>query len=168
MVAIATPMDKELAELNRKIGTTLVAYGDERTRNFMRAKQVAAETASAPALADRLAYNAKSGVAVQGGGELLDALASGKLNFETLQKDQLPADWRKLDDAELKAEVVKKQTERTELQAQIQKLSQDRDVYIAQEQKRLAVMGKADSFDEKVATAIHAQAAKKGIDYSTR
>ena len=168
MVAIATPMDKELAELNRKIGTTLVAYGDERTRSLVRTKQVAAETASAPAVADRLAFNAKSGVAVQGGGELLDGLARGDLKYETLQKDKLPADWRKLDESELKAEVAKKQTERTELQAQIQKLSQERDQFIAQEQKRLAATGKADSFDEKVSAAIRTQAARKGIVYATK
>jgi len=29
MVAIATPMDSELTELNRKLGKTLVAYGAE-------------------------------------------------------------------------------------------------------------------------------------------
>lgn len=167
MVAIATPMDKELTELNRKIGATIVAYGDERTRSIVVAKQAAAETASAPALADRLSFNLKSGVAVQGEGELLDSLTSGKLKFETLQKDHLPAEWQKLDDKQFRATLTRKQTERSELQAQIQKLSQDREAYIAQEQKRLAGAGKPDSFDEQVATAIHAQAARKGIAYGT-
>ena len=54
------------------------------------------------------------------------------------------------------------------MQAQIQKLSQERDQYIALEQKRLAATGKADSFDEKVNAAIRTQAAKKGIDYSVK
>ena len=168
MVALATPMDKELAELNRKIGTTLVAYGDDRTRSFVRSKQAASESAATPALADRLSFNAKSGVTVQGGGELLDGLARGDLKYETLQKDKLPADLRTLDATELKAELAKKQTERTELQAQIQKLSQARDQYIAQAQKRLAATGKADSFDETVNAAIRAQAAKKGIEYNAK
>ena len=168
MVAIATPMDARLAELNRKIGTTLVAYGSVAQRSAMFSKQAASEAAPAAAAADRLSYNAKGGVAVQGEGELLDSLASGKLKVETLKKDQLPADLQKLSDPELKAEITKKQTERTELQAQIQTLSKAREDFIAQEQKRLAVGGKTDSFDQKVADMIHAEAARKGIDYSAK
>ena len=44
-------------------------------------------------------------------------------------------------------------------------LSQDRQDYIDAERKRQATAGKADSFDEKVAQAIRAQAAKKEINY---
>ncbi len=167
MVAIATPMDKELAELNRKIGTTLVAYGSTRERSFVLAKQAASESAAPAAVADRLSYNAKTGVAVQGGGELLDTLNSGKLKLAEVKKEQLPAEWQKLDDAKLRAEVDKKQKERTELQAQITKLNQDRDQYLAIERKKLAVSGKADSFDEQVANAIRLQAARKGMTFSS-
>jgi hypothetical protein len=87
------------------------------------------------------------------------------VKLETLKKDELPADWQKLNDSELKAEIEKKQKERAELQAKIQKLSKDRDDYITGERKRLAVAGKADSFDDKVAQAIRTQAAKKNIVY---
>jgi Tfp pilus assembly protein PilN len=57
----------------------------------------------------------------------------------------------------------KKQKERAELQAEIQKLSKERDDFLAQEQKRLAAGGKADSFDQKVTALIHAELTKKGI-----
>jgi Mg-chelatase subunit ChlD len=165
MVAVATPMDAKLAELNRKIGTTLVAYGSSSERHYLYAKQAASEAAPAAASADRLSFNAKAGVAVQGEGELLDSLANGKLKVESLKKDQLPAELQKLNDKDLKAEIEKKQKERTELQTEIQKLSKERDDYIAQEQKRLAAAGKTDSFDQKVADMIHTEAAKKGIRY---
>lgn len=165
MAAIATPMDAELAELNRKVGTTLVAYGDVAARRSLTAKQVAAEAAPASVSADRLAFNARYGVAVQGEGELLDSLSSGKVKLTEVKKDQLPTEWQKLSDAELKAKIEKQQKERAELQAQIVKLSKDRDNYIAQERKRQATVGKSDSFDEKVAQAIRTQAAKKGIEY---
>jgi flagellar capping protein FliD len=70
-------------------------------------------------------------VAVQGEGELLDSLSSGKVKLTELKKEQLPAEWQKLDDAELKAKIQKQQKERAELQAQIVKLSKDRDDYVA-------------------------------------
>jgi hypothetical protein len=166
MVAIATPMDSELADLNRKLGKTLVAYGAESVRRAVATKQLAAETAPASVAADRLAFNARAGVAVQGEGELLSGLSSGKVKLESLDKDQLPAELQKLDTNELKAEIGKKQTERTELQARIQELTRERDNYIASERKRQAELGKGDSFDEKVAASIRAQAARKGIEYA--
>ena len=166
MTAIATPMDAKLAALNREVGTTLIAYGSASSRSAVFAKQAASEAAPAAASADRLAYNAKSGVAVQGEGELLDSLAAGKVKLETLKKDQLPSDLQKLDDIQLKAEIAKKQAARSAMQAEIQKLSKERDDYIAQEKKRLATGGKVDSFDQKLADMIHAEAAKKGIQYA--
>jgi hypothetical protein len=165
MVAIATPMDSELADLNRKLGKTLVAYGAESVRRAVATKQLAAETAPASVAADRLAFNARAGVAVQGEGELLGGLSSGKVKLESLDKDQLPAELQKLDTNELKAEIGKKQTERAELQARIQELTRERDNYLAAERKRQAELGKGDSFDEKVAASIRAQAARKGIEY---
>lgn len=165
MVAIATPMDMELARLNREIGTTLVAYGSASVRREVAAKQTASEAAPTAVTADRLAFNAKSGKAVQGEGELLDTLASGRLKLADVKKDKLPAEWQKLDAAGLRAEVAKKQQERETLQAQIVKLNRERDDYISAERKKLAGSKKMDSFDEQVATSIRAQAAKKGISY---
>ncbi len=165
MAAVATPMDAELAELNRKVGKTLVGYGDERARRFVSAKQVASETAPASVAADRLSFNAAYGVAVQGEGELLDELKTGKTKLESVKKDQLPAEWQKLSDADLKTEIEKKQKERAELQTRIQELSKKREDYMAQERKRLTADGKTDSFDAKVAETIKAEAARKGIAY---
>jgi hypothetical protein len=165
MAAIPTPMDGELADLNRKLGATLVTYGGAGARRAVASKQLAAEAAPAAVTADRLAFNARSGVAVQGEGELLDGLNSGKVKLESLKKDQLPPDLQKLDSDELKAEIGKKQKERAAVQEQIQKLSKEREEYIAAERKRQAAQGKGDSFDEKVAANIRAQAARKGIEY---
>jgi hypothetical protein len=165
MVAIATPMDSELADLNRELGKTLVAYGAEPARRALASKQLAAESAPASVAADRLAFNARYGVAVQGEGELLDSLSSGKAKLESLKKDQHPPELQKMDDQELKVEIAKKQTERAELQKRIQKLSQQREEFVTAERRRLAEQGKGDSFDEKVAASVRAQAARKGIEY---
>jgi hypothetical protein len=168
VAVIATPMDARLAALNREVGTTLVAYGSASARREVFAKQAASEAAPAAASADRLAYNAKSGVAVQGDGELLDAINTGKVKLESVKKDDLPADLQKLDDKQLKAEIDKRQAARAKVQAEIQKLSKDRDDYIVAEKKRLATGGKQDSFDQKIADTIHTEAARKGIQYTAQ
>jgi len=165
MMAMPTPMDSELAELNRKVGKTLVAYGNEPVRMAVASKQLAAEKAPASVVADRLTFNARSGVAVQGEGELLDGLSSGKVKLESVKKDQLPPELQKLNSEELKAELGQKQKERTELQARIQKLTREREDYLAAERKRQVERSKGDSFDEQVAASIRAEAARKGIEY---
>lgn len=165
VVAIAAPQDKELAELNTKVGGTMIGWGDASTRRFVAGKQAAAEAAPAPATAARLSYNAKSGKTVQGTGELLDALAEKKVTLEKVKKDELPEELRKLSKEELKEHVEKKQKERAELQKRIAELSKDRDAYIAEERKKLAKTGKADGFDEQVSKSLRTQAKKKGITY---
>jgi Mg-chelatase subunit ChlD len=163
MTAIPTPMDTELAELNRKLGRTLVAYGGERTRSLLTAKQAAAEAAPASVAADRLSFNMRSGVAVQGDGELLDGLNQGKLKVESLNRADLPKDLQSLSQKDLEGEIEKRQKDRSEIQARIQSLSKEREAFLAKERARLAEQGKGDSFDEKVATIVREEAARKGI-----
>ena len=165
MVAIAAPQDKELSELNTKVGKTMIGWGDSRTRSSVAAKQVAAETAAPAASAARLSYNAKSGKTVQGEGELLDAIAEKKVTLDKVKKDELPEELRKLSPDELKAHVEAKQKERAELQKRITELSKERDAYVGAERKKLAKAGKGDGFDEQVSKSLRTQAKKKGISY---
>lgn len=165
MVAIATPMDAELADLNRKVGSTLVAYGGLASRVAFDSKAATAAAAPASVAADRSLFMMRSSGRAYAGEDLVDSLAAGTVKLESVKKEDLPENLQKLDDAALKAEITKRQKERTELQQRIQKLSKDREDYLAKERKRLAEKGKVDSFDEKVAETIRAQAARKGIEY---
>jgi Mg-chelatase subunit ChlD len=165
MAAVETPMDKELAELNRKMGETLIPYGDSSVRREVRGKQMAAEAAAPAAAADRLSYNVKTRKSVQGAGELLDSLASNQVELESIDKDKLPEEMQKLGAAELEARITKAREDRTELQKKIEALSKQREEFIRAETRRLAAAGNGDSFDENVAQMIRRQAEKKGISY---
>lgn len=166
MVAITTPFDQPLAELNVEIGRTLVPYGTAAARAAVQAKQDVIELSAFHVAADRLAYNAKSGgKAVQGSGELLDAMKEGKVGFDEIKREQLPEDLKALEAGELRARLEEKQSRRTELQKQINELSQKREAFLAAEQKRLSGAGKGDAFDTKVAEILREQAKRKGIQY---
>src|SRR5438045_2445130 len=167
VAVIATPMDDELAKLNRKIGETLIPYGDADLRREVAAKQAFAESAPATAAADRLSYNARTKKGVQGRGELLDALASNEVKLESIDKKDLPAEFQKLTKAELEARVAKTRAERDSLQKEVQELAKKRDAYIQAENKRLAEAGKGDGFDEKEAETIKQEAERKGSNYTT-
>jgi len=165
VAVISTPMDKELSRLNERIGATLIPYGDSTLQAEVHSKFAAAKSAPVSAMADRLTYNSKTGRAMQGSGELLDALNENKLKLEEIDKKQLPAELQKLDRDELQKRIAKSRDERADLQKQIVELSKKREAYIQSENKRLAAEGKGDAFDQKVTETLHAQAAKKGIGY---
>jgi len=166
VAVIATPMDDDLARLNKKIGATLIPYGDAALQREVAAKQAFAESAPASAAADRLSYNARTGKAVQGRGELLDALANNEVKLDEIDQKDLPTEFQKLTKQEKEARIAKTRAERDRLQKQVQDLAKKRESYIQAENKRLAEAGKGDGFDEKVAETIHQQAERKGISYT--
>jgi Mg-chelatase subunit ChlD len=165
VAVISTPMDKELSRLNERIGTTLIPYGDSKLQAEVHAKYAMAASAPVSAMADRLSYNSKTGKAVQGRGELVDALNNNKLKLDEIDQKQLPTELQKLDRSELQKRIAKTRDERADLQKQIVEVSKKREAYIQSENKRLAAEGKGDAFDQKVTETLHAQAAKKGISY---
>jgi hypothetical protein len=161
-------MDAELAKLNAEVGRTIVAYGPESERKAVKAKQARAEAvadAAPSAAADRLAFNAATGKVVQGGGDLLDGLKAGTVSLEKLDAKALPEELRELDAAGRKAFVQKKEAERARIQARIADLGRQRQAFLEADAKKRAAAGAADSFDGKVAEAIRAQGARKGIRY---
>jgi Mg-chelatase subunit ChlD len=165
MQVVATPFDADLSRLNREIGETLVPYGDAEMRSEVRGKQAFAETVAAPAAADRLSYNVKTGKAVQGEGELLDSIASGGVKLEEIKTDSLPEDLQNLSKTELEKELADRQNKRKDIQKEIADLSKKREDFIKDEIKVQSETGAADSFDEKVSQTLRQQAEKKGIKY---
>src|SRR5215470_12145749 len=165
VAVISTPMDKELSKLNERIGATLIPYGDTKLQAEVHAKFAVAASAPVSAMADRLTYNSKSGKAMQGRGELVDALNNNTLKPQEIDQKQLPVEFQKLDRQELQKRIAKTRDERADLQKQIVEVSRKREAYIQSENKRLASEGKGDAFDQKVTETLHAQAAKKGISY---
>jgi Mg-chelatase subunit ChlD len=165
VAVISTPMDKELSRLNERIGATLIPYGDSKLQAEVHAKYAMAASAPVSAMADRLSYNSKTGKAVQGRGELVDALNDKRLKLDEIDQKQLPAELQELDRNELEKRIAKTRDERADLQKQIVEVSKKREAFIQSENKRLATEGKGDAFDQKVTETLHAQAAKKGISY---
>ncbi len=165
VVVVEAPQDKRLAELNREIGATLIPYGSATVQSEVRRKQAAAVAAAPAAAADRLSFNAKTGRTVQGSGELLDELAAGKADLEKIERKDLPADLQKMERDELKAEIERRREQRGKLQAEIARLSQERETFLREENQHLARKGGGDAFDTTVAQTLRRQAARKGIRY---
>jgi hypothetical protein len=167
MTVVSTPMDAELSRLNVEIGKTLVAYGSQRQQGAMKAKQVASEAAPAPAAADRLAYNAATSRAVQGGGDLVDDMKDGRTKLSELKKEELPAELKGKSPEEQKAYLNAQAEKRKQLQAQVAELVKKRQAYVDAEAKKAAASGKGTGFDVEVARTLKEQAKRKQISFGT-
>jgi len=167
MQVVSTPMDEELARLNREIGTTIVAYGSERERGAVMAKQAVAEAAAPAAAADRLAYNVATAKVVQGGGDLVDDLKEGRAKLAELKAEELPAELKGKTADEQKAYLARQEKKRTQLQAQVAELVKKRQAYVDAETKKAAAEGKGSGFDAEVARTLKEQAKRKKIAFET-
>lgn len=166
MALVATPMDDELARLNRELAGTVVAYGGERERRAAEEKVGNALRAEAPAAADRLAYLAKSsdGAVVTGAKDLVADAAAGA-PVASVAPEALPEPLRKLSPAQREAYVRQQVTKRKEVQQRIAEVAAERDAYLAKEDAKARASGRTDAFDQKVNDAVKAQAARKGIQF---
>lgn len=179
VVAVETPFDKRLGEINGELVRTTVVYGDAKTRAIAKDKAETTATLPAPAAADRVGFLAK-GAAPGGGGfggfgggaggpggssyDLLQAVKSKQVELEKLKDDQLPDEMKKMSVKERKEYLEKLDKKRDDLQKEVLELDRKRTDFI---NKKLAEDKKAgkDGFDNKVLDTLRKQAEKVNIKY---
>ena len=168
-VAIATPFDKKLAKLSKDLDDTRIYYGDKAKRAEKERKVAAAkklhESASFESRARRATFNASpSGEAnLIGDSELVDDVASGRVDIDKLDRDALPAPMQAMAPEEQKRVIKETAENRQKLQREIRILAQERSDYL---KKKVEEGGGAkDSLDAKIYGAVRSQAAAKGFNY---
>ena len=162
-MAVATPFDKRLGEINSELARGTVVYGSERLRAAGEAKKEAAAALAAPAAADRIGYMAKDGKAASY--DLLDAIKAKKVKLDELKPEEFPENLRKMTPTERKAHLDKLEKNRAELTAEAMTLDKKRSDFI---QKKLAEDARKTGktgFDSQVIDTLRKQAAKHNIKY---
>ena len=170
VAAISTPVDAEIARLNLTLNATVVAYGTEAKRQVVEGKIELAAEAKEEVAADRLSFlslkskslaaDSEVGVAgfssayIDGGGDLVDDLASGRVDFDAVEKEKLSEEVRNMSKEERKKYLEEQVAKRKELQKKLDELLTKRRDFVTAEKKRLAETGKKDGFDEKVSEII--------------
>ena len=164
VVVIETPQDKKIAELNKKLNTTYIAFGSTEKRKEFTTNQ-AVQDANALKLNSYAAAGraaAKASMLYNCSWDLLDACRLGQVKLADVKKEDLPKELQKLSEKELKAYVEKKQTERNKIREQIQELSKTRTAYIAAEQKKLAKTDPGTkALDAAIIQSVRTQATRK-------
>jgi uncharacterized protein YegL len=170
-VAIATPYDSEIARLAAELDGTRLYYGAADEVAAMASKVEATERlneeASVEARARRGVFNASVAGAGNflGGRELVDDVASGRVDLDSVPQAELPASISALPPAAQRAAVEQTVAKRAELQRQIAELGRERDAFIEAEVKE---SGGADaSLDVQIYEAVREQAAPLGLVYDS-
>jgi hypothetical protein len=168
-VAITTPFDKKLAELSARLDDTRVYYGTVEEKEAQQRKLDATDklhaASSVASRARRATFNASESGTLNflGKGELVDDIASGRVDLPSVAPEKLPETLRVMSPAEQAAFLRDKATQRDELKEKIRQLSEQRADYV--KNKVEAAGGAGDSLDDKIYNAVREQAAKKGFVY---
>ena len=161
MTAVATPYDKEIANISADLGKTVVTYGTKAEQSLAREKAGYASSSKLSVAADRAVYNmAAGGKAIQGKNDLINDLVDGTVKLKDVKESDLSPEMKKMTADERKAYIAKQTKKRNELNSKLETLVKKRAGHIEQERKRLVESGKGDAFDLKVAEIIEEQSKK--------
>jgi hypothetical protein len=151
---VASPVDARLEELNARLNETYVPWGAEGEAGLARQRAMddAARGMGLGSLGSRAATKA-SGAYSNAHWDLLDAVDKGVADLQT--GAGLPAELRDLSPAERAAWVEARKAERAAVQAEIQKLAEERARYVEAERRKNRAKGDI-SFDDAVMEAAEA------------
>jgi Mg-chelatase subunit ChlD len=168
-VAITTPYDGKLARLSAELDATRLYYGSaedkaEQARKLAVTEKVHAESSVASrARRATFAVSPAGKAGLAGEKELVEDVASGRVDLTALDAAALPAPLQSLAPAERKAVVEDQAARRKALAGEMTSLAAERDAYI---KRQVAARGGAkDSLDDQIYGAVRAQAAAKGLKY---
>lgn len=164
VVHIEAPQDKEITRLSIEINRTYVTYGKDGARGV--ANQAAQDSnaaryekagASVQRALTKTSSNYKNST-----WDLVDANKKDGVKLESVREEELPEELKKLAPAARQTYIDEKAAERAKLQAEINRLNEDRKKYVAEKAKE---KGAEDTLDNVIGKAVREQAAKKAIQF---
>jgi hypothetical protein len=163
-VHIPSPQDGEIERLGVELNKTYIPIGEKGYSSFQNqaAQDANARKAGAGAANQRARAKASSFYRADSW-DLVDAEKSGAKKLESIDKKDLPKEMQAMRPAEARAYVDAQARLRAEIQLKIQKLSGDREKFIAAKRKELAAKGAAKTLDSAMGEALASQAKVKGF-----
>jgi len=157
MVAVASPYDARLRELNLDLTATLLPTGGGAAKASARRRAVANASMDGLAQAESAKFRARSGRIDSK--DLLTVLSRGK-RLSDMDEAELPAPVAAMPAPARKAYVDRVAKNRKELSQKIAEVAAKRDAYV-----RAKRPASRDGFDDKVSAALKAQGKSVGLAY---
>lgn len=159
VVAVATPYDTALWELNNQLTRTVLSYGSVEAKRASQVKLGNRASMSVSAAAEAASYSAKA--ARMNDEDLLGALDGGT-RLADIPNDQLPTEMQAMNASEQAAHVAAARARRDELNAKIREVSAQRDAFLREAERSAGV---DRGFDGKVVDSLRRQASAIGVAY---
>ena len=157
-----TPFDDEIERLGVALNATYLAYGTHGEEGRARQAQQDNNASSvSKSVGTSRAVSKASGLYTNSAWDLVDAVKAGTASVTTLTDNQLPAAFRKLDDAQRVEKLAALTTERATLQKQITTLDEQRRAFLVT--ARHHTSADHDTLDAAIVGALRVQARAKGF-----
>ncbi|AYN66613.1 VWA domain-containing protein [Euzebyella marina] len=161
MVHISTPYDDLIIQLNTKLNTTYIGYGNlgRSKKEKQHTQDMNAELLEEVVVVKRAVskssrlYNNKSW-------DLVDASNEADFDIESVEKEHLPNELKAKSNKEIETYLDQKRMERVEIQKEINALNQKREAYIAEKTHE-----ETGELENALFSAIVKQAAKKNYKW---
>ncbi len=143
VIYIPTPYDVRIDDCNTRLNNTYIYYGVQ--GGTMKARQETQDMMAAEVSAENKVTRAaaKANYSYSNSGwDLVDAVSLEGTDVKDIDKSTLPEKYRKMSDAQLKAEVERMTSERKKIQKEILELNTEREKFI---QVELAKRGETDT-----------------------
>ena len=163
-VAIATPYDKEIAELNTQMNRTYVAYGKagKKRKSDQTMQDSNAGSLSQEAFVQR-AVAKSNHLYCNDSWDIVDACKNDFKVLDKLEEADLPESLQGKDRAEQEAHIKTLRQQRTDIQQQINDLNTKRQSFITEKQKETQPEDK--SLQQAMKKAVYEQAQQKAIEF---
>ncbi len=159
-IVIPTPFDSIMYVLNNKINGTYIAYGNNGARFLAKQTQMdkANNDAKGNAGIKRANAKAKSAVYKNDDWDLVDAAKQQGFDIEKIPTNTLPDSLQKLNKEQLKLHIQTKANERKAIQTEITDLYKKREVFIANEKKRISATNNEQTLESEMQKTLKQQA----------
>ena len=164
-VYIQAPQDERISQLNMSLNGTYLGYGASggQKKAMQEEQDVNAAAASPEALMDRARVKSTASYS-NSSWDLVDAYIAGEVALSAVSESDLPEEMRDMTDREKEEYLQALVTERAAIQAEILRLSIEREAYIARQRELNAAQSSVSTLDTAVIEAIRAEAQAKGFD----
>ena len=156
-VDVATPYDDDLSRLNDELNATYVPYGEEGQRLQDRMVELDNKARSLGSRGSGSRFGGKGSAKYKvETWELVDAVASGRLEVDRLKQDKLPAEFRGMSDEQLTAALAARGAKRDQVKEQLRATSTQRTKWLADWE---AKQGAGSGLDDAIRAALRQQIA---------
>lgn len=169
IVHLRAPQDQQIAQLNAQLNATYLPYGaDGEAKHEIQTEQDQQSSEISPGLLSKRARAKASSLYDNSNWDLVDAYRQGKVDAEELARyeaaRQLPSPLYSFETARQLEYLDEKSEERKAIQREINRLSQERDAYLAKKSAESA--GQPPSISDALVRSIKKQAELKGFEFA--